>query len=334
MQFEARFYHDVREAPTETRIPVLRVDWDRAFNKDDLPAGHDIGVAILERPAPGIAPLPYLLRPIEPSMVGQTVRLVGFGLDNGFDNEGSSAGIKRETSVPLTAIGEQLLEVGSFGNTFCVGDTGGPGLMKIDGVETIVGINSYGFVFCLGSGYQTRVDRYTDFLDRFVDDSTCVPSCDGRSCGSDGCRGSCGGCPAGESCTAAGVCQSPEPPPDQGCPSETENNDDAPNANALCDGDLVHGTIGQRGDEDWFVTTIDRSTTYTFLLDNITESTSFTVYERQKGVNGNLMRVGDGVLAGSNKVLSGRTQTGGTYFVRVYGYSSSQVYGLYSIKFE
>ena len=34
----------------------------------------------------------------------------------------------------------------------------------------------------------------------------CVPSCDGKECGSDGCSGSCGACGDGETCTAAGLC--------------------------------------------------------------------------------------------------------------------------------
>ena len=34
----------------------------------------------------------------------------------------------------------------------------------------------------------------------------CVPDCEGRVCGDDGCTGSCGGCPADEVCTLAGSC--------------------------------------------------------------------------------------------------------------------------------
>jgi hypothetical protein len=34
----------------------------------------------------------------------------------------------------------------------------------------------------------------------------CVPSCAGRTCGEDGCGGSCGTCPSGQTCSAAGQC--------------------------------------------------------------------------------------------------------------------------------
>lgn len=39
------------------------------------------------------------------------------------------------------------------------------------------------------------------------DGNTCTPNCVGRTCGPDGCGGICGTCPAGETCTASGVCE-------------------------------------------------------------------------------------------------------------------------------
>ncbi|HEY8430844.1 MAG TPA: hypothetical protein VIL20_20835 [Sandaracinaceae bacterium] len=39
--------------------------------------------------------------------------------------------------------------------------------------------------------------------------AVCTPSCDGRSCGDDGCGGSCGSCPAGRTCDASGQCVCP-----------------------------------------------------------------------------------------------------------------------------
>jgi hypothetical protein len=38
--------------------------------------------------------------------------------------------------------------------------------------------------------------------------STCTPACTGKSCGSDGCSGSCGTCPTGDTCSSAGQCTS------------------------------------------------------------------------------------------------------------------------------
>jgi hypothetical protein len=39
----------------------------------------------------------------------------------------------------------------------------------------------------------------------------CTPDCSGRECGSNGCGGSCGPCPEGETCSDAGLCQGPPP---------------------------------------------------------------------------------------------------------------------------
>jgi hypothetical protein len=37
--------------------------------------------------------------------------------------------------------------------------------------------------------------------------ATCTPSCTSKTCGSDGCNGTCGGCPPSQLCSANGVCQ-------------------------------------------------------------------------------------------------------------------------------
>jgi hypothetical protein len=37
--------------------------------------------------------------------------------------------------------------------------------------------------------------------------ATCTPSCANKTCGSDGCNGTCGGCPPSQLCSADGVCQ-------------------------------------------------------------------------------------------------------------------------------
>lgn len=42
----------------------------------------------------------------------------------------------------------------------------------------------------------------------------CVPACEGKACGDDGCGGSCGACAAGDTCTPVGTCQ---PPPSSSC---------------------------------------------------------------------------------------------------------------------
>ena len=46
--------------------------------------------------------------------------------------------------------------------------------------------------------------------------SACTPDCGGKTCGDDGCGGSCGTCAAGETCGAGGTCEGEPPGPDAG----------------------------------------------------------------------------------------------------------------------
>ncbi|WAS96998.1 hypothetical protein [Nannocystis punicea] len=48
----------------------------------------------------------------------------------------------------------------------------------------------------------------------------CVPNCDGRMCGDDGCGGGCGGCGEGQNCNEEGQCVG-EPPPETTGPDTT-----------------------------------------------------------------------------------------------------------------
>jgi hypothetical protein len=60
-------------------------------------------------------------------------------------------------------------------------------------------------------------------------DMVCVPQCQGKSCGNDGCGGTCGTCPNGESCNA-GTCQRICQPVGSTCTS----NLDCCDSNATC----------------------------------------------------------------------------------------------------
>lgn len=185
---------------------VKKVDWDQDFNQSAVQSGHDIGVVVLDKPV-SIEPIPFNRKPLSQDMVGQPVRLVGYGLDKGFQQTG--AGVKRQTTSNLDSFDDLLLSYGKDGHKTCSGDSGGPGFMKIDGVETLVGITSFGMIYCLGQGNDTRVDKYLSFIDQYL--GSCTPSCSGRTCGSDGCNGSCGTCLAGQTCTLQGQCMNCAP---------------------------------------------------------------------------------------------------------------------------
>jgi secreted trypsin-like serine protease len=148
-----------------TKLPVKEVHWNEKFDAQQLQNGNDIAVAILAEPTT-IKPIKINRGSISTSDV-TSARLVGYGLNDGFNQTG--AGIKRTAEVPVSSIDDKFVVTGSWGGTtMCNGDSGGPVLADIGGELTIIGVNSFGFIYCLGTGSSTRVDSYLDFVDTYV----------------------------------------------------------------------------------------------------------------------------------------------------------------------
>jgi secreted trypsin-like serine protease len=152
------------QANPSPRIKVSAVHWDRQFSAQNLQGGHDIGVAILSEPTT----LPALKFNRNTSLSGiSQARLVGYGLNNGQAQTG--AGIKRTAEVPVGSIDAKFVVTGSwFGTTMCSGDSGGPVFANVNGQETIIGVNSFGFIQCMGTGSSTNVATYLDFVNQYV----------------------------------------------------------------------------------------------------------------------------------------------------------------------
>ncbi|MCG8417314.1 MAG: trypsin-like serine protease [Proteobacteria bacterium] len=165
-EFSVLLGHDITDPDTRgPEIPAAAVHYDEQFNPNNLTNGHDIAVVILSERV-DIEPVPYRREALPSSFVGDPVRIIGYGLNNGFSQSG--AGVKREADVNLNGFDSKLVRTGRFGRNICNGDSGGPVLMEIDGQETIIGVNSFGFIFCLFEASSTRVDTYSDFVDQFI----------------------------------------------------------------------------------------------------------------------------------------------------------------------
>ena len=162
--FKALLGHNlVDSANPSAKIDVSAVHWDRQFNAQALTNGHDIAVAILAQPI-NVTPLKFNRGPLSGV---SSARLVGYGLNDGFNQTG--AGVKRTAEVPVSSIDDKFVVTGSwFGTTMCSGDSGGPVLAKINGEDVIIGVNSYGFIYCVGTGSSTRVDSYLGFIDQYL----------------------------------------------------------------------------------------------------------------------------------------------------------------------
>lgn len=143
-------------------IDVVQIHQHPLWNRNYL-EGHDVGIGILARPAP-VAPMAYDRQALSASVVGKSVELVGYGLDENGDD-----GVKRRGFAPITSLGPQLLGTGNERGTFCHGDSGGPALRRTAGVETVIGVASFDTTGnCDRGGYHVRVDTHLDFIDRFA----------------------------------------------------------------------------------------------------------------------------------------------------------------------
>jgi V8-like Glu-specific endopeptidase len=115
----------------------------------------------------GIAPAPIRRDPLGADIVGQTLRIVGYGETEAGNIDDGDYRVTAE--VKVTSATPHLLHFQGVPNT-CEGDSGGPAFLRVNGVDTIVGIHSGGSrLDCTGDAYETRVDAYTSFLDPLVD---------------------------------------------------------------------------------------------------------------------------------------------------------------------
>ncbi len=119
---------------------------------DPATFAHDLALLRLAEEAPA-PPIPRFEGTLEAAIVGSTARVVGFG----FADEGP-VGAKRQGTVAIKELSERELVYGSAPSMTCSGDSGGPVLMTIEGVEHIVGVTSRGDAACVDHGVAERVD--------------------------------------------------------------------------------------------------------------------------------------------------------------------------------
>jgi hypothetical protein len=289
LEYIGIFAPKLSEATDADKVRVVSTHFDPAFDPANLPGGHDVGVAILERPV-SVTPMPYNRSEITAAHDGQPVRIVGYGVSNGIEQSG--AGIKRQATAPLTDHDDLLLHIGDTFTTTCQGDSGGPAFMNIDGVPKVVGITSFGFIYCLFGGYSTRVDRYLSFIDPYVADS-----------------------PDPETCTGL----------------ESEPNSRRSTASSLCDSGRINGTVRTGTDIDWYKFDVPANSKYTVRLTNVEKHYNMKLYKVVDGGVG-LVAEAEDTYPELERSLVKRTVSGGKYYVRVASVDGSSdgqtLYGL------
>jgi MYXO-CTERM domain-containing protein len=150
---------------------------------------NDIGLIRLATPVTD-RPVTALNRAAVDAPIGLSVTQIGYGMSEAGNQQ--SAGIlhvlEDRTAVSCSDIGESDANLMCFlqtdGAGQCSGDSGGPALAVIDGIQKVVGIVSFGDQNCQFFGANTRVDAEVAFADehigaelRCVDDGVCDESC-------------------------------------------------------------------------------------------------------------------------------------------------------------
>ncbi|MFO0617619.1 MAG: S1 family peptidase [Polyangiaceae bacterium] len=139
---------------------TLHPDYDRK-----APFHADIAVVELASPL-AVPPLPFARAPLDASIVGAEARIVGYG-ETHYDTPNYAQ--QSATTTIAKVDPDDTLTVGDGAHRSCVGDSGGPALVSLGGVETIVGIDSYAdLAGCLEPAHYRRVDVYADFLAPFA----------------------------------------------------------------------------------------------------------------------------------------------------------------------
>jgi MYXO-CTERM domain-containing protein len=202
---------------------------------------YDVGVLRLSRPA-SVTPLPMATQPFDGSFIGDSVRLVGFGVT---EFNGNDSGTKRQATAHIADFGGSVFFMELSPSGTCNGDSGGPAFLVENGNEVVAGIHSRSD--CETVMVDERVHLHVaGFIQPFIDSGpkpTCAP--DGLC--ATGCSSPDPDCPCAEDgfCTAA--CQDTASDPDcdpkcgaegtcvEGCPLPDPDCATTCGADGVCD---------------------------------------------------------------------------------------------------
>ncbi len=124
---------------------------------------HDMSIFILDQDAP-VTPLAWQ-KDVDDTKyaVNTPFKAVGYGITDAAAQTDTS-GIKRTVGLKIVQTATDAFAYGSSTKNTCSGDSGGPAIATIAGVETVIGTVSYGDQNCT----QYGVDMRTDYNGAFI----------------------------------------------------------------------------------------------------------------------------------------------------------------------
>ena len=132
---------------------------------------HDIAVLRLDDPVDGIDPILINATPFNDSWLGLDFVYVGYGALTEYQSQ--DAGTKWMTEIAVEEYWDDAYYHYTQDTNTCTGDSGGPGLVELEGTWYVAGVNKAVHVYededpCLGFGWDMRVDADLAFLGDFV----------------------------------------------------------------------------------------------------------------------------------------------------------------------
>lgn len=164
-------------------IDVTLISRHPQWNPADQESAFDVATLLLSRAPVDVTPATLARSAPAP---GTTLKIFGYGRTS--VNAGSTSGVRRAVTTPMTALRAAEFEFGSSGTAgICAGDSGGPSFVNGE----LVGIHSRTESSSCGTGVDMRVDVHLSFIDSFIAandpplcsaDGRCASGCDDPDC--------------------------------------------------------------------------------------------------------------------------------------------------------
>ena len=138
---------------------------------DFVTMSYDVAIVRLAEEV-HVTPVPLLRAAKNAPVVGDNVRVAGFGLEG--PDDASPASKRSGTSVVSGMYGGDRFVLRGGPSQPCRGDSGGPAFLTVGGDEVLAGITSEGDAECASHSIETRVDAYAGFIDAAISDGEVV----------------------------------------------------------------------------------------------------------------------------------------------------------------
>jgi V8-like Glu-specific endopeptidase len=172
-KWTAYFGSNANAAAASDWLKITETHANPAFVFASPGAGADVGVMFLDK-ASSVKPVAMNRQVLNASMYNQPVRIVGFGKS---EVSSERMGTKLQGTGTFDRFTDTEIHFGKAAQHECDGDSGGPALLKMDGVEKIIGVVSRHVDKECMDGYYGRLDTVVSWVDGLIkkaDPTFCV----------------------------------------------------------------------------------------------------------------------------------------------------------------